>query len=333
MEPKFPTINDVGRKFPGSAVLGSPPLAEDIYAFPIPVELFEDVHQDDFWQVSVRMFGSQLLKMRESTVGCKATGRLATRHGDVDIRKRVIDRRQAATRWEELLLLATLPPPERQEAELRERILKTRIAIEEYWWSDRTLQGGIENILRGFPQMQDLLNTNPGNPTLSNSQLIFVIEDQLQLLSTAAESHVKLVREFVSNSDWDNYRLNRNYQLASLNRNMRVFNTRIRRLLSSTIGNDPNFSDHDKMNIIGITDGRINTNERNLEHARLLVFNPDEPLTRDTEDGEEFAELVRVKSLYDQGDMGFLEGATRLYETSGISVRTISAAPLSHTIS
>jgi hypothetical protein len=132
VEPTFPTINDVLRRFSGSAVL-NPPLAKDIYAFPVPVELFEDVHQHAFWQVSVRMFGSQLLKIRESTVGCKATGRLATGQGDVEIRQRVIDRHQAETRWKELLLLTTLSPHERQEAELRERILKTRSAIEDYW--------------------------------------------------------------------------------------------------------------------------------------------------------------------------------------------------------
>jgi len=48
MTPSFPTIDDVSRRNPGSAVLKSPPLPQDIDKYPVPAKFLEDIYQKDF---------------------------------------------------------------------------------------------------------------------------------------------------------------------------------------------------------------------------------------------------------------------------------------------
>lgn len=43
-------------------ILKHPPLAKQIFRAPIPVTLFQDVHQEDFWEVGIRKFGLDLMK-------------------------------------------------------------------------------------------------------------------------------------------------------------------------------------------------------------------------------------------------------------------------------
>jgi hypothetical protein len=169
--------------------------------------------------------------------------------------------------------------------------------------------------------MQDILNTNPDNPPLSDSELRFVIEKQLQLLNLATETHVKLVRRFFNNLGWDNSQLIRNYQLARLNRNLRIFNTRIRRLLVSRVAGTGAEA------IIEETRRQIDKNGRDLEAARLFIFNPEEPRTLEADDSMEFAELGIIRVLYHQCHRGwFQERANRLYDTPGISVSTLGSS-------
>lgn len=280
MEPIFPTVNDVAKRVPESAILKSPPLTKYMHAFPVPVGLFEDTHQYQFWEVSVRMFGSQLLKLRDSNVGIRATGILKPDGDNIDIVKKVIETRaDAQTRWQELLSMEGRLPSERQEAQRREDLLKIKNAMTEYWMADAVLEGRIEAFLNGLPQLQQFALNNVEDPFLA-------LGGQVAILNEAINAHAKLVKTFINNVGVYDDRLERNRQLACSNRNMKAFNTQIKRLLAPTLANDPQAS--------GPLNAVLNTNERALEFSRFQLFSPQDLETRNTVDGIEYTEVTAI---------------------------------------
>lgn len=257
------------------------------------------------------MYGSQLFQMLELGIGIRETGNYVTKKSGKSKPERVIQRRKATTRWQDLLLMANLSPAERQEAELRDKNMKLRSATEEYWLAQHQLQVNVDEFLRGFPELQKITTSNSGDVPLSASELKFVSTKQLYFLDMATSAHAKAVKKLPP--DWDNVSIVENDRLASLNRNMRAFNTQIRRVLAPTVANDA---------IVGeMVTKQINSIEKRLELTRLLIFNPSEPKTlHATDDGREFTELSMIKHLYDMGDKKFEGKASRLYEVAGISV-------------
>jgi hypothetical protein len=149
--------------------------------------------------------------------------------------------------------------------------------------ADSTLQGQIETFLKGLPKMQQI---NPDNPRLSMTQLTFVIQRQLSVLGLAINAHARLVRRFFNNLSWHDDRFERSCQLPTSNCNLRLFNNQLKRILALTVTNNPK----DQPSI----SDPINTNEKVLELAGLLVFNPLERRTHDTDDGIEFATLIVI---------------------------------------
>jgi len=196
---QFPTTNDYARRSPGSALLLEPPvLSPSTYTFPVPIAVFEDAHQNEFWDVSARQFGTTI-QFRGMPTGALSKWKLNDPNSTLTRAPLNLYPLEG-----ELIGYVTTLSPEEREAGKRalqwaEQIVAISKTVRDYWLFNNELKTQIDTIIQTLETAEKLMNEIKGYGTESThgqqamNKAIELFEKQLDLLERARDTHVTRV--------------------------------------------------------------------------------------------------------------------------------------------
>jgi hypothetical protein len=163
-----PITNDYARRSPGSALLLEPPvLSPHTYTFPVPIAGFEDAHQNEFWDVSVRQFGTSILRFRGMPTGAVSKWKLSDPNSTLTRAPLNLYPLEGA-----LIGYVTTLSPEEREAGKRalqraEQIVAISKTVRDYWLFSNELKTQIDTINQTLEIAEKLMNEIKGYGTES----------------------------------------------------------------------------------------------------------------------------------------------------------------------
>ncbi|PMD41138.1 hypothetical protein L207DRAFT_581587 [Hyaloscypha variabilis F] len=317
---QLPTTNDYARRSPGSALLLEPPvLSPSTYTFPVPIAVFEDAHQNEFWNVSVRQFGTTILQFRRMPTGAVSKWKLNDPNSTARVPLNLYPLEG------ELIGYVTTLSPEEREAGKRalqraEQIVAISKTVRDYWLFNNELKTQIDTIIQTLETAEKLMNEIKGYGTESTqgqqamNKAIELFEKQLDLLERARDTHVTRVNTLLK-LELQTQAMNQSQQqfpgprigLLEFNAHIRQFARKFRqRLLDmSATGVSPQ------------TKLRLDYVDLHLEISRLKLCNPLDPKFGETYGGKEIAMLIQASSAVLPGDRVPLRSYARTnYDTN-----------------
>lgn len=247
---------------------------EEIY--PIQVSFYEDMHQNDFWNVGVRTFGHGFLHYR-SLRGSFCRIDYVDRQGKVykgGMERRLPPRypytnlsESFRTKVEELRSMAQLTPEQRSAVDFGQRIVISSNAEAEFWTDARFKHTRVTQL---FEQI-GLMQTSRGTPE--------VLEEIVRLLTTAITNHQRMIIA-LENVELANNAVNndRRKSLLAWNRGTRIFAAEFSRAGGQQ------------------TAARLQKIQFALEQCRMVLFTP---VTTSIHDGPDWVEVNMVQRARD----------------------------------
>lgn len=166
----------------------------------------------------------------------------------------------------------------------------------------------MDDVLKDLPAVLGLTN---GDPQLSDPELRDILAKQLDLLTVATSAHAQITKSITPDRFFNEQnKFDKVKQLLTLNRNMRIYNIRLRDLLGSTTANDQASQQ---------IQNTVNGNQQILELARLHIYNPSDAFDLQSDDDRESMELDRIIGLYARNSIEFRTAAEQLHAEPGIS--------------
>lgn len=194
---EFPTTNDYDRRSPGSALLREPPpLSTEIYTFPVPIGIFEDTHQSEFWDVGIRKFGTPLLRFRGIPTGAVTQWKLKDANSTL-FRK---DFNLYPLEGELRDYAVNLSPQEREAGrealQWAERIVQMSRVIQSYWSFNNELKAQVETVSSTLNDAENLIKeinfygpgSSRGQQAIRKALQLFM--GQLKIFEESKETHI-----------------------------------------------------------------------------------------------------------------------------------------------
>ncbi|KAA8564217.1 hypothetical protein EYC84_011163 [Monilinia fructicola] len=200
----FPTIAFFWTEWPSeywvnyrtNIVLKSPPLKSDYSFYPIPVKHYEDVHQADFWNYTIKAFGTDMLGLRSLT--------------DMSA-----DERQICNAGDELI----------ERAKLSERFFYHSLQQESKLQSILEYNVNLQERLQAVAVAADSTAITSGDQSADIDPAAEVeksMQDQYDLVLTAAKAHGEAVESYFALK-------NSGKAPAEIQKNLLLFNQSFRR--------------------------------------------------------------------------------------------------------
>jgi hypothetical protein len=176
------------------------------------------------------------------------------------------------------------------------------------WCAVKQQENLMDDVLKDLPAVLGLTN---GDPQLSDPELRDILAKQLDLLTVATSAHAQITKSITPDRFFNEQnKFDKVKQLLTLNRNMRIYNIRLRDLLGSTTANDQASQQ---------IQNTVNGNQQILELARLHIYNPSDAFDLQSDDDRESMELDRIIGLYARNSIEFRTAAEQLHAEPGIS--------------
>lgn len=238
----FPTIAFFWTEWPSeywvnyrtNIVLKSPPLKSDYSFYPIPVKHYEDVHQADFWNYTIKAFGTDMLGLRSLTVRgqrsdlptaanvmTKGSGKFVgshwkSKHSALKLKQDMsADERQICNAGDELI----------ERAKLSERFFYHSLQQESKLQSILEYNVNLQERLQAVAVAADSTAITSGDQSADIDPAAEVeksMQDQYDLVLTAAKAHGEAVESYFALK-------NSGKAPAEIQKNLLLFNQSFRR--------------------------------------------------------------------------------------------------------
>lgn len=286
LEAKYPCYTDVRSKAPGTIALVNPePFDYQIY-YPIPVTFYQDIQQEEFWDVGVRAFGHKILHYRTFSEGCLVRYNVS-RSGRsrykclIDNAIRVKGQRpfegvseDFCDKISELETMISMTPRERAARNLGQVFLRSSME-DDAFWNDTTAQHiSVEKIFK-------IMACTPKD----NREADMLIVSIARLLSKAAEvaHHGMIVAVLASEDINATCYSNKRKRLLKWNRGTREFTRSLQNhLIQAPRAINMHMPSLDRILIA-------------LERSRMMLWSPSSEL-QDVADYEEFTKIQNARN-------------------------------------
>lgn len=228
METVNPSFKNIKGRFPGTKILTNPGPYDYTMQYPIPVTLYEDVHQTDFWEIGIRAFGFPFLSCRHVKEGARlnfshhfnlftheytwnALGE-AVRVGILNPPfTGVMSGLQAQAQQLEMVMMAT--PFQRAAKDFGEKIIKSAQEEDTFWESYNQQELKVD-------MLQALASLSPPN----DQERLEIVANVTTLITEAIYYHSTMVMSVISSEKVNNTLHNERRQgLLDWNRGCRDF--------------------------------------------------------------------------------------------------------------
>jgi len=295
----WPTFDDRKAVQEDSPKLFNPGPSNFQRKFPVPIPLFSDVQQEEFWTVGVENFGQGLFHFRSMQEGIQIDMDVTPKRGFPgngyswvhapprrirgnenyssrfsDIGNRLAEIQRVAT----IMEVANLSVDDISVLEFGKRILISSQSEQQFWNNSVEQRTRVDNI---FTCMQQLAAPTPTNQPQDN-QKIHIFQSMLNLVRQIRENHEIMVSSIPSLEEVSGSFFGaRRKDLLAWNRGTRIFLSRLQ-TISRNIP-DPQVSKSLEEDALA------------LEICRMRLWSPDGKLL-DTIDAQELIEVQRARS-------------------------------------
>lgn len=308
----WPGPEDLDKREARSAILMNPTITHVQKNYPVPAHLFEDYHQENFWAVGVRKFGSRILAER-SLQQCGHLERFDPEKSYLISKGLLLDVQNLMERSKLLMLgiLERMGPTARKGFELGRRLYEIAGLSRRYLLPEHDRREQMDVIQRGIQDLHDA--TDPQNSDwfiMTTEERDTFFPTQVRFLHLASSEHEHVVDDLYAleeqvNTDRDPYEARRK-TLLTFNRQIRIYSRRLRDLLCSRghlfLGNC------------------LKPIELQLEHSFMtLWFDPDCAWCGTPEDNQEYAIMKQVARSLKKNDSELPQHLQRLANVAGVS--------------
>lgn len=284
LEKNYPCFTDVNSKSPGTITLVNPEPFDHQIQYPVPVTFYQDVQQEDFWEVGVRIFGYTLLHYRSLREGCRVNydvnfdserQKFAWKHvgrsrvtGHLPFENVSETFRGAVS---ELETMMSLTPYQRAGRNFGQAILRSSLE-EESFWTSSSLQ---------HVSVQEMFNHITRAPS-TDEERAKLFMSLTNLISDAGNFHKEMIVSVVASEEINGcIYADRRKSLLMWNREMRKFVCQFQALLSVENENSHTV--------------RLHKEELAFEACRMMLWSPQSDI-HSVADSNEFDALRNARN-------------------------------------
>ena len=319
----WPSIQDAELSNRTQPILKHPKLNEQQWSFPIPVSTYEDVQQEDFWEVGIRQYGFQLLHVaRQAQRG----GRLISRAGGFDDRGYPLQVTSDNTtvipyvapefyRFRETVEsyknIMNMNPDHRAAYDFGMRMLQSAQLRDQFWIQVDVVTDAVTGILNSM--------SNPDNiNTIEHRRQM--LEEQFNFLQCAREAHqTMIIRMLEAEGVNEAIYTERRRDLINWNRGTRIFVKEFIKGLQSHGNLGDTTADQDILHREAIC----------IEICRMMLCSPDGNGTTDQVELAEVAALQKAQTEFNCADFaGCIAACAQLVQLDASSLFADACAHL-----
>lgn len=306
----WPSPSDIGKRDAKSAVLLNPTVNHVEKNYPVPAHLFEDYHQQEFWDVGVRKFGTRILAMR-SLQQCGHHERFDPERLQSVSEELVLDEQNPIGRSKLLMLgiLERLGPAARSGFEFGRRLYEIASSGRRDLLLRQERREQMEAVQRGIQDLHDATDPQNYRFVMTVGERDRFLPTQVRFLQLAAMKHEHIVDDLHAlqeqiNNDRDPYG-ERRKTLLNFNRQVRIYSRRLLQLLCSR--------GH------AFLGKSLKPVEFQLELSFMrLWYDPSSVWCGTWEDSEEYAAMEQVARSLENNDAQLLHHLQRLADLAGV---------------
>jgi hypothetical protein len=281
----YPPIRGICWASPNTLTLTNPGPIDHTYKFPIPVTFYQDLQQEEFWTVGVRLFGFPLLQYRAPREGLRinyhyffdwSTRKYVYFMANDEVRLSGFHPLQASsnsirTKVHRLEMMIHMTPYQRAAMAFGQDILKSAQEEEAYWTNYTAQEAAVKQI---FVQA-----ARPGTTEAERAELIV---SMTRSIAQAAYHHQYMVSSTVSGEQASgSIAKDRRDRLLAWNRGSRIFTCE---LISCCLPGTDDNSIHSLQDILV-----------GLEMCRMKLYSPING-PHDSADFAEYGEIIFAKN-------------------------------------
>jgi hypothetical protein len=284
LEKNYPCFTDVKTKSPGTITLINPEPFDHQIQYPVPVTFYQDVQQEDFWEVGVRIFGYTLLHYRSLREGCRVNYHVNFDNERQKFAWKRVGRSRVAGHLpfetvsetfrdtvSELETMMSLTPYQRAGRNFGQAILRSS-QEEDAFWTNSSLQQ---------ISVQEIFNHIARAPS-SDEERAKLFMSLTNLISDAGNFHKTMIASVVASEEINGSSyIDRRKSLLIWNREMRNFMRQFQALLSVEYE-------------IGHT-VRLHKDQIAFELCRMMLWSPQSDV-HSVADSNEYAALQNARN-------------------------------------
>ncbi|KUJ10907.1 uncharacterized protein LY89DRAFT_252084 [Mollisia scopiformis] len=223
----WPTVDDI-RRTNDPFILTNPGPAMDDEYYPIPVQAWEDMQQEGFWDILVRKFGHGVLHYRQVREGAKITYTVKDKKRklyDQNLGGRIqglfsVQNQQYKSNFQAIQSAASMTPDERAALQFAWSLIASSEAEQEFWDNSTKQQTAVDFLIGSV----NALMVNQFQP----AQIQTIASSFLGLVRTAISNHEVMIAAIKSAEAANNTTYpNRRRTLLIWNRGTRTFMNRV----------------------------------------------------------------------------------------------------------